>query len=173
MRALIQRVLRSSVHVDNQIVNNIEHGLCIFIGIQSDDDISDLEYIIKKILTIKLWPNGDKPWAQSVVDLDFSLLCISQFTLHAVTAKGARPDFHLSMSSEQSKQIYEQLINRLKQEYKSDKIFDGRFGAYMTVTIENDGPVTIMVDSKARKPMQSNVAGDPSIVAEPTASNVE
>ncbi|CAF2993262.1 unnamed protein product [Rotaria sp. Silwood2] len=135
MRALIQRVLRSSVHVDNQIVNSIERGLCIFIGIQSDDDISDLEYIVKKILTVKLWPNGDKPWAQSVVDLDLSLLCISQFTLHALTAKGARPDFHLSMSSERSKQMYEQLINILKQNYKADKIFDGCFGAYMTVTI--------------------------------------
>ncbi len=73
--------------------------------------------------------------AQSVVDLNLSILCISQFTLHAITAKGSRPDFHLSMSSEQSKQIYEQLINKLKQDYKIDKIFDGRFGAYMTVSI--------------------------------------
>ncbi|CAF1297209.1 unnamed protein product [Adineta steineri] len=164
MRAVIQRVLRSSVRVEDEVVNSIERGLLIFIGIQSDDDVSDLEYIVKKILTIKLWANGDKQWAQSVVDLNLSILCISQFTLHAITAKGSRPDFHLSMSSEQSKQIYEQLINKLKQDYKIDKIFDGRFGAYMTVNIENDGPVTIIIDSKAKKPTEANSSA---------ASNIE
>ena len=135
MRALIQRVIRANVRVDDEIINNIERGLCIFIGIQSDDDASDIEYIAKKLLTIKFWPNGDKQWAQSVVDLNLPILCISQFTLHAVTARGARPDFRLSMSAEQSKQMYEQLLNKLKQDYKDDQVFDGRFGAYMTVGI--------------------------------------
>ncbi|CAF2777360.1 unnamed protein product [Rotaria sp. Silwood2] len=106
-----------------------------------------------------------------VVDLDLSLLCISQFTLHVVTARGARPDFHLSMSAEQSKQMYEQLVNKLKQDYKEDRIYDGRFGAYMTVGIENDGPVTIMVDSKARKPTQPNGIGYGAAAA--VAFNVE
>lgn len=153
MRALIQRVLRSSVRVENELISSIERGLSVLIGIQSDDDQTDLEYIVKKILTTKLWPNGDKQWAQSVVDLDLSILCISQFTLHALTVKGSKPDFHLAMSAEQSKQMYQQLIDKLKQEYKQERIFDGRFGDYMTVNIENDGPVTILIDSKVKKPL--------------------
>jgi D-tyrosyl-tRNA(Tyr) deacylase len=136
MRAVIQRVLRASVRVGDNLISSIDRGLCIFIGIANDDEQTDIDYIVNKLLAIRLWPSidGTKNWHQNVVDLDFSLLCVSQFTLHS-TLKGRKPDFHLSMSGEQSKILYEKLLNQLKQSYKTEKIFDGQFGAMMNVNI--------------------------------------
>ncbi|CAF1240025.1 unnamed protein product [Adineta steineri] len=152
MRAVIQRVLRASVRVGDDLISSIDRGLCVLIGIANDDEQTDIDYIVKKLLAIRLWSSidGSKNWARNVVDSDYSLLCVSQFTLHA-TLKGTKPDFHLSMSGEQSKILYEKLLNQLKQSYKSDKIFDGQFGAMMNVNIENDGPVTIILDSRSKK----------------------
>lgn len=136
MRAVVQRVLRASVRVGDEIISSIDRGLCVLIGIANDDDQTDIDYIVRKLLTTRLWPSvdGNRNWNRSVTDLDFSLLCISQFTLHA-TLKGTKPDFHLSMSGDQSKIVYEKLLNQLKQSYKTDKIFDGKFGAMMAVNI--------------------------------------
>jgi len=136
MRAVIQRVLRASVRVGDDLISSIDRGLCVLIGIGNDDDQTDIDYIVKKLLSIRLWPSvdGSKNWNRNVIDLDFSLLCVSQFTLHA-TLKGTKPDFHLSMSGEQSKIFYEKFLNQLKQNYKAEKIFDGQFGAMMNVNI--------------------------------------
>ncbi|CAF0878605.1 unnamed protein product [Adineta steineri] len=152
MRAVIQRVLRASVRVGDDLISSIDRGLCVLIGIANDDEQTDIDYIVKKLLAIRLWSSidGSKNWVRNVVESDYSLLCVSQFTLHA-TLKGTKPDFHLSMSGEQSKILYEKLLNQLKQSYKSDKIFDGQFGAMMNVNIENDGPVTIILDSRSKK----------------------
>lgn len=157
MRAVLQRVLRSSVRVGDDLISSIDHGLSVLIGIANDDDQSDIDYIVKKLLSIRLWPSidGTKNWQRNVVDLDYSLLCVSQFTLHA-TLKGTKPDFHLSMSGEQSKILYEKFLNQLKQTYKTEKILDGQFGAMMNVSIENDGPVTIILDSRSKKPSSTN-----------------
>lgn len=136
MRAVLQRVLRSSVRVGDELISSIDHGLCVLIGITMDDNQNDIDYIVRKLLSIRLWPSldGTKNWNRNVVELDYSLLCVSQFTLHA-TLKGTKPDFHLSMSGEQSKILYEKLLDQLKQNYKSDRIFDGKFGAMMNVNI--------------------------------------
>lgn len=136
MRAVIQRVLRASVRVGDDLISSIDRGLCVLIGIANDDEQADIDYIVKKMLSIRLWPSldGTKNWNRNVVELDYSLLCISQFTLHA-TLKGTKPDYHLSMSGEQSKVLYEKLLNQLKVNYKNDKIYDGQFGAMMTVNI--------------------------------------
>jgi D-tyrosyl-tRNA(Tyr) deacylase len=136
MRAVIQRVLRASVRVGDDLISSIDRGLCVLIGIANDDEQTDIDYIVKKLLAIRLWSSADgtRNWNRNVVDLDYSLLCVSQFTLHA-TLKGTKPDFHLSMSGEQSKIVYEKLLNQLKQSYKADKIFDGKFGAMMNVNI--------------------------------------
>ncbi len=136
MRAIIQRVIRASVRVGDDLISSIDRGLCVLIGIGNDDDQTDIDYIVKKLLSIRLWSSldGTKNWNRNVIDLDFSLLCVSQFTLHA-TLKGTKPDFHLSMSAEQSKLFYEKFLNQLKQNYKTDKIFDGQFGAMMNVNI--------------------------------------
>ena len=136
MRAVIQRVLRASVRVGDDLISSIDRGLCVLIGIANDDEQTDIDYIVKKLLAIRLWPSidGNRNWARNVVDLDGSLLCVSQFTLHA-TLKGTKPDFHLSMSGEQSKIIYGKLLEQLKQTYKSEKISDGQFDAMMNVNI--------------------------------------
>jgi len=136
MRAIIQRVLRASVRVGDDLISSIDRGLCVLIGIANDDDQNDIDYIVKKLLSIRLWPSidGNRNWNRNVVDLDYSLLCVSQFTLHA-TLKGTKPDFHLSVSADQSKIFYEKFLNQLKQTYKTDKIFDGQFGAMMNVNI--------------------------------------
>jgi D-tyrosyl-tRNA(Tyr) deacylase len=136
MRAILQRVLRASVRVGDDLISSIDRGLCVFVGIANDDDQTDIDYIVKKLLSIRLWPSidGSKNWNRNIVELDFNLLCVSQFTLHA-TLKGTKPDFHLSMSGEQSKILYEKFLNQLKQTYKAEKIFDGQFGAMMNVNI--------------------------------------
>ena len=84
------------------------------------------------------------------MDKNFEILCVSQFTLQS-TLKGTKPDFHYAMSSDQSKEFYEKFLANLKKMYKQDKIKDGRFGAYMQVNIQNDGPVTLLLDSKSLK----------------------
>ena len=136
MRVVIQRVLRASVRVGDDLINSIDRGLCVLIGITHDDDQSDIDYMVKKLLSIRLWPSvdGTRNWQRNLVELDYSLLCVSQFTLHA-TLKGNKPDFHLSMSSEPSKNFYEKFLGQLKQTYRSDRVFDGQFGAMMNVSI--------------------------------------
>lgn len=157
MKAVIQRVLKASVTVADEIVGSIEHGLCVLVGIARDDTEKDMEYIIKKILTVRLFENDETDtasssgkWNKSVVDKNFEILCVSQFTLQS-TLKGTKPDFHYAMSSDQSKEFYEKFLANLKKMYKQDKIKDGRFGAYMQVNIQNDGPVTLLLDSKSLK----------------------
>lgn len=136
MRAVIQRVLRASVQVADETISSIDRGLCVLIGITHDDNETDLDYLVRKLLAIRLWPSADgsRNWSRNVVEIDGSLLCVSQFTLHA-TLKGNKPDFHLAMPGEQSKILYEKFLNKLKENYRNEKIFDGRFGALMNVKI--------------------------------------
>jgi D-aminoacyl-tRNA deacylase len=164
MKAVIQRVLKASVTVADEMVGSIEHGLCVLVGIARDDTEKDMEYIIKKILTVRLFENDETDsatsggkWNKSVVDKNFEILCVSQFTLQS-TLKGTKPDFHYAMSSDQSKEFYEKFLANLKKMYKQDKIKDGRFGAYMQVNIQNDGPVTLLLDSS--KSLKSNKTAD-------------
>ena len=116
MKAVIQRVLKASVTVSDEIVGSIQHGLCVLIGISRDDNDKDMEYIAKKILSIRLFESGDDTasagkWSKSVVDRDFEILCVSQFTLQS-TLKGTKPDFHLAMSSEIFRSFKKNVQNR-------------------------------------------------------------
>jgi D-tyrosyl-tRNA(Tyr) deacylase len=155
MKAVIQRVCAASVTVSNELISSIQNGLCVLIGISRDDTEKDIEYIVKKILNIRLFEaeatneasSGNTRWSKSVVERDFEILCVSQFTLQS-TLKGTKPDFHLAMGADQSMDFYQKFLTSLKKSYKEDKIKDGKFGAYMQVNIQNDGPVTILLDSK-------------------------
>ncbi|XP_063537545.1 D-aminoacyl-tRNA deacylase isoform X1 [Cydia strobilella] len=150
MKALIQRVMNAKVTVNGEVVSNIEQGLCVLIGISKNDNLMDMEYIVRKILSARLFnDDSDKRWSKSVVDKDYEVLCVSQFTLYN-TWKGNKPDFHNAMAGDESKKFYEQFIEVLKKSYKPEKIKDGVFGAYMQVSIENDGPVTVSIDSPVR-----------------------
>ena len=159
MKAVIQRVCSASVTVSNEIISSIKNGLCVLIGISRDDTEKDIDYIVKKILTIRLFEDeagaeGTK-WSKNVTERDFEVLCVSQFTLQS-TLKGTKPDFHLAMGADQSKDFYEKFLESLKKAYKSEKVKDGKFGAYMNVNIQNDGPVTILLDSKKESSQTSS-----------------
>ena len=118
----------------------------MLIGIREDDTQEDSEYLVKKILGLRLFDGNGKPWSQSVKDIDGDVLCVSQFTLQAKTSKGLKPDFHLAMKSSLSSVMYDEFLAKMRSQHP--KIHDGQFGAMMAVSIVNDGPVTILIDSK-------------------------
>uniref|UniRef100_A0A0B6Y833 D-aminoacyl-tRNA deacylase n=1 Tax=Arion vulgaris TaxID=1028688 RepID=A0A0B6Y833_9EUPU len=151
MKAVIQRVMKASVIVDDRTVGSIGHGLCVFIGINRHDTEKEIDYIVRKILNIRIFSETEsKRWMKSVVDMDYEILCISQFTLD-VTLKGNKPDFSKAMGPELARSFYNKFLDTLKSRYKPDKIQDGEFGAYMQVHIQNDGPVTIPLETKESK----------------------
>ncbi|VVC95135.1 D-aminoacyl-tRNA deacylase [Leptidea sinapis] len=152
MKALIQRVKNASVSVNDELVSSIGQGLCVLIGISSNDTRKDMEYLVRKLLSLKIFNDEEdnKRWKRNVVDCDYELLCVSQFTLYN-TLKGNKPDFHLAMAGEQSKEFYEEFIQMLRDKYKPEKVKDGVFGAYMQVTLQNDGPVTLEIESPVIK----------------------
>jgi D-aminoacyl-tRNA deacylase len=151
MKAVIQRVLKASVKVGDNIVGSIQNGLCVLVGISHDDTDADLEYIVRKILNIRLFSDTDETrWEKSVMDKDYEVLCISQFTLFS-TLKGNKPQFRQAMKSDTSLDVYMKVLSELGRLYKPDKIQRGQFGEKMEVNIVNDGPVTIILDSKKKQ----------------------
>ncbi|XP_066282649.1 D-aminoacyl-tRNA deacylase-like [Branchiostoma lanceolatum] len=151
MRAVVQRVMQASVSVGDELVSSIGRGLCVLIGVSRDDTPKDMEYIVRKILNLRVFDDDqEKRWAHSVKDKNYEILCVSQFTLYCVL-KGNKPDFHQSMAAEQSQAFYEEFLQQMRKAYQPDKIKDGRFGAYMQVSIQNDGPVTIQLESPVQQ----------------------
>lgn len=147
MRVVIQRVTSANVSVDGSVISSIGRGLCVLVGVSRNDTAKEMEYMVRKILNLRIFDGDDgKRWMKSVVDKQYEILCVSQFTLYAVL-KGNKPDFHQSMASEQSQAFYQQFLTALGSKYNPDLIKDGQFGAYMQVGIQNDGPVTITVDT--------------------------
>ncbi|KAJ3167463.1 D-tyrosyl-tRNA(Tyr) deacylase [Geranomyces variabilis] len=152
MKAVIQRVTAASVTVDGEVVGQIGRGLCLLVGIAVDDTPKDVDWLAKKVTTLRLFEDAEtgKAWDKSVKDLDLGILSVSQFTLYAVTSKGAKPDFHLAAKSDMSKDMYMGFLEKLGTAHKPERIQDGRFGAMMNVNIQNDGPVTILLDSRSK-----------------------
>ncbi|CAG9793448.1 unnamed protein product [Diatraea saccharalis] len=147
MKALIQRVMNANVAVNGEIISSIDQGLCVLIGISRNDTVKDIEYIVRKLLSIRLFDDdSNAKWKKNVVEKGYELLCVSQFTLYN-TWKGNKPDFHNAMSADKSKEFYEKFLQMLKDTYEPDKIKDGQFGAYMQVSLQNDGPVTLEIES--------------------------
>jgi D-tyrosyl-tRNA(Tyr) deacylase len=148
MRCVIQRVNKARVSVKDCLISEIEKGLLVLIGITQDDNYDDSDYILKKILGMKLFPSSSgKEWQETVVSLNLEILSVSQFTLFARTSKGTKPDFHRASNGSHSKPLYENFLTKLKQMHPN-KVQDGAFGQMMSVYLENDGPVTIIIDSK-------------------------
>ena len=147
MRALIQRVSSSSVEVDNKIVGSIKKGLVVFLGITHDDSDKEIDFISNKILNLRIFGDDNKEnFEKSIIDISGELLIISQFTLYGETKKGRRPSFIDSAKSEYAEPIYKNFINKIKEQ--NIKVETGIFGAKMRVNIVNEGPVTLMLDSK-------------------------
>uniref|UniRef100_A0A182HKP6 D-aminoacyl-tRNA deacylase n=1 Tax=Anopheles arabiensis TaxID=7173 RepID=A0A182HKP6_ANOAR len=148
MKAIIQRVTCAKVTVGDELVSSIGRGLCVLVGISSDDNASDVEWMARKLLNLRLFenPSTGKRWSESVVDLQLEMLCVSQFTLYH-RLKGNRPDFSRAMQGPEAQQLYESLLQRMRNEYAMERILDGRFGAMMQVHVVNDGPVTLEIES--------------------------
>ncbi|KAL1933809.1 hypothetical protein VTP01DRAFT_7899 [Rhizomucor pusillus] len=148
MRAVLQRVTRASVTVDDKVVSSIGKGVCVLVGIGTDDTEKDMDYIINKILNIRVFDQDGAMWKKGVKDLGLEVLCVSQFTLQGKTQKGNKPDFHMAMKTEDAKAMYTKFLEKMGKAYDPAKIKDGVFGAMMLVDIANDGPVTLQLDSR-------------------------
>ena len=152
MRVVLQRVLTASVSVNGKIISQIQNGYLLLVGVTGDDSGEDVEYLAKKVLNLKLFPKDDVEWKQSIKDIKGGILSVSQFTLFAKTAKGTKPDFHRAAKSSISRPIYESFLALLRSEYgDSTKVRDGAFGEMMAVSLVNDGPVSIILDSKDKQ----------------------
>ena len=146
MRAVVQRVTSSKVVVDGKIVGSINKGINVLIGISCDDNEGDLKYINDKIINLRIFEDENFKMNKSLMDIGGEMLVISQFTLYGDCRKGRRPNFMAALGGEESKKLYDKFILMLK-EY-GIKVETGIFGADMKVDIQNDGPVTILLDSK-------------------------
>ncbi|KAL2484276.1 D-Tyr-tRNA(Tyr) deacylase family protein [Forsythia ovata] len=148
MKAVIQRVASASVEVEGRTVSVIGPGLLVLVGLHESDVESDAEYICRKVLNMRLYPNEKtgKTWDQNVMQRNYEVLLVSQFTLYGVL-KGNKPDFHVAMPPEKAKHFYSSLVENFRRAYKMEAIKDGVFGAMMKVNLVNDGPVTMQLDS--------------------------
>ena len=147
MRALIQRVSSAQVSVEGQVAGAIGRGLLVLLGIGKDDTAADGEWIARKLVNLRIFEDEQGKMGRSVQDVQGGLLIISQFTLYGDLRKGNRPDFTESMPGPQAKEFYDAWMKRLRASC-SLQIEEGRFAAKMAVQSVNDGPVTIMIDSK-------------------------
>lgn len=150
MRAVIQRVTYASVKVNGLITGSIEKGLLVLVGIEDADAVDDIEWLSTKIVNLRIFDDDGGVMNVSVKDLGGSILLISQFTLHASTKKGNRPSYLKASKPQFAIPMYEQLITVLQNEL-GKKIETGIFGADMKVDLLNDGPVTIVIDTKNRE----------------------
>mgnify|MGYP001451727152 CR=1 FL=1 len=146
MRAVVQRVKNASVEVDNQIVGQIEKGLLVFLGVGQGDDEKDLDYLVDKVLGLRIFQDENDKMNLSVKDISGQVLVISQFTLYGDVRKGKRPSFTSSADPKMAKEEYEAFIKKINE--KNISVESGIFGADMKVNLINDGPVTILIDSK-------------------------
>jgi D-tyrosyl-tRNA(Tyr) deacylase len=150
LRAVIQRVSKSSVRVGQQVVGTIDSGMTILLGVDQDDDYSDAEWLIKKLCALRIFADKNGQMNKSIIDINGAFLVISQFTLHASYKKGNRPSFLRAAKPEKAKDLYERFCQDLKKT-STLKVETGIFGADMAVNITNDGPVTIIMDSKNKE----------------------
>ena len=150
MRAVIQRVSEASVTIENNIRSAIQKGLLILVGIEDADSREDLQWLSGKITQLRIFDDADGVMNLSVKDIDGDILLVSQFTLHASTKKGNRPSYIKASKPPIAVPLYEQLITQLETDL-GKKIFTGEFGADMKVRLLNDGPVTIVIDTKNKE----------------------
>ncbi|MBL6658045.1 MAG: D-tyrosyl-tRNA(Tyr) deacylase [Flavobacteriales bacterium] len=150
MRVVIQRVSEASVSIEGQIHSQIQYGLLILLGIENEDDSSDAEWLSKKIANLRIFSDENGQMNKSIIDVQGEVLVVSQFTLHAKTKKGNRPSFIEAARPEQAIPLYENFVKRLSLDAQS-QVLTGQFGANMQVRLCNDGPVTILIDSKNKE----------------------
>jgi D-tyrosyl-tRNA(Tyr) deacylase len=150
MRAVIQRVSRASVTVDEDVIGNISSGLVVLLGMQDSDSTDDIQWLSNKICNLRIFNDDAGIMNKSLLDIRGNILLVSQFTLYASTKKGARPSYVKASKPDVAIPLYEELISQLEKDL-GRRIETGRFGADMKVELLNDGPVTIIIDTKERE----------------------
>ena len=147
MKCVVQRVNNASVAVDGKVCGSISKGLLVFLGISDEDTEKDLKWMSEKVTGLRIFEDENEKMNFSVTDISGELLIISQFTLYGNCKKGKRPDFTAAGKPDFANMMYEKFVDYCRQSVK--KVDTGIFGADMKVTLENDGPVTLVIDSKA------------------------
>jgi len=150
MRVVIQRVLEASVTIDNEIVAQIQKGLLVLVGIEDKDTIEDVNWLASKIVNLRIFSDEKGLMNLSVKEVLGDIILVSQFTLHALTKKGNRPSYIKASKPEIAIPIYENFVQKIEIELEK-KVQTGQFGADMKVALVNDGPVTIIIDSKNKE----------------------
>lgn len=146
MRSVVQRVKYASVKVDNEVIGEINHGIMLLLGVEENDDEKDLEYMVDKVVNLRIFEDDNGKMNKSLIDVDGSILVVSQFTLLGDARKGRRPSFTQAARPEKAISYYENFVKKMKDKGINTEV--GEFGADMEVLICNDGPVTILLDSK-------------------------
>jgi D-tyrosyl-tRNA(Tyr) deacylase len=149
VRALFQRVSSASVSIDSASLGNIATGFVVLLGVGEGDTLEDAQYLVDKTLNLRVFPNDAGRFDRSLLDISGDLLVVSQFTLYADTRKGRRPSFTRAALPEVAQPLYDNTVELFKQ--SCPNVVTGRFAEHMVVNIQNDGPVTIMLDSADRE----------------------
>jgi len=150
MKVVIQRVSQASVTINQNIVAKINNGLMVLVGIEEADTLEDINWLVSKIVYLRIFEDANKVMNLSVKDCDGEIIVVSQFTLHALTKKGNRPSYIKAAKPDIAILLYEKFLQHLELEF-GKKIQTGQFGADMKVALVNDGPVTIIIDSKNKE----------------------
>lgn len=150
MKSVIQRVASASVTIENQVVAQINQGLLLLVGIEDLDNQEDIDWLVSKIVNLRIFADEQNVMNLSVKDIKGEIIVVSQFTLHAATKKGNRPSYIKASKPDIAIPLYEKFVDQLQKEF-GQKIQTGRFGADMKVALVNDGPVTILIDTKNKE----------------------
>ena len=150
MKAVIQRVSQSSVTINNEIVAQIQQGLLVLVGIEDTDNQEDINWLTSKIANLRIFEDENEVMNLSLKDINGEMIVVSQFTLHAATKKGNRPSYIKASKPEIAIPLYESFVQQMEIEL-GKKIQTGQFGADMKVSLINDGPVTIIIDTKNKE----------------------
>ena len=150
MRTVIQRVSKATVTVEGKVISSMDNGLLLLLGIIGEDSDEDIDWLVRKVLNLRVFNDASGVMNRSVMDIDGEIIVVSQFTLHASTKKGNRPSYIKAAKPEFAIPLYEKFVKRLELDL-GKKVGTGIFGADMKVDLLNDGPVTIIIDTKNKE----------------------